>query len=963
MPLRSYHSFLLLILLFVMQVIPASGQMLDSFDRAMVDSALKMLKLTPEELGFDKSWVEDDTFKIAIVEELLSNPLALPGYVDETMAMLDSNVLRPFDLLTFVSEQLAVDPNKKPLKPPKPIDIEFNTDDPFKLWITALEQAEPYRRNFYAELDSLELHDLIMAAPTMWGDDDDSTNEERVGSWQREFNVPVDTSREVNSDRLLDIIKQLDMDELFKAGLIVVPTAQKMARGFGQSRDGWLEKQPLTEPIEGVIGSVLLYQETEWGKFIVGGSDDNIYTGDFALIIDVGGDDIYRGRVAGAIGEIGHPYSLLVDLQGDDVYDSKKFDVSQGAGFLGIGVLVDRDGNDNYRSHHYAQGAGFFGIGILADHTGNDDRRGGYFIQGAGHCGFGMLIDDGDEGDDRYQAFTFAQGFASTFGYGLLYESGGDDNYRTGAEYYHAPLLPHDYRSFSGGFGMGWRPRAGGGIGVLYDKGDGNDFYGAEVMSFGSSYWYSLGILVDGGGNDHYTLAQYGLGSGIHLSVGALYDISGDDQYRSRNGVVGATPHDLSVGMMVDGSGDDYYIVGDGWGGSLTNSFGLFIDRLGNDTYATRGTGHSLGSVRWARGFAGVAMFLDLEGDDVYPAGLAAKDSSTWIQTGWGIGMDLPRDIIASESEEEISEITLTAEDSARSVEEIFKDASSWEVGNAKETVRRGRKALLAKGMEAVNWVLENKLGTKDGLEHRPINDLFKSMPDSVTPRLIELFPTLEEEQPIKNVCAWLADLKCEEAVDPMLELLGKKSDMAKKVRRSVISALGGIGDKKAAKPISKFVTDDMERNRLASLNALSKLKDSTTITTIIKGLDDPMFTVRSAAMGAVIVFSVDAVPLLIDFITDGDSHYPELGIKSLKNIVINFEEDLTAEQMRVRYDIVNLLEESLSNSDEHVRAEAVSGLYRIGKEATRQLVDSRMESEYSPVVLSAYEQVKKSVE
>jgi len=84
--------------------------------------------------------------------------------------------------------------------------------------------------------------------------------------------------------------------------------------------------------------------------------------------------------------------------------------------------------------------------------------------------------------------------------------------------------------------------------------------------------------------------------------------------------------------------------------------------------------------------------------------------------------------------------------------------------------------------------------------------------------------------------------------------------------------------------------------------------------------------------------------------------------VKALKNIVIRFDDELTPEQMRVRYDVVLLLEESLSSSDEHVRAEAVSGLYRIGKDATRQLIVSRMENEYSPVVLAAYEQVKKSV-
>ena len=73
-------------------------------------------------------------------------------------------------------------------------------------------------------------------------------------------------------------------------------------------------------------------------------------------------------------------------------------------------------------------------------------------MQGAGNCGLGILVNDGDPGDDRYLASMWAQGFASTYGYGLIHDNGGDDNYRCGGVYTHAPLLPHDNRSFSQGF-------------------------------------------------------------------------------------------------------------------------------------------------------------------------------------------------------------------------------------------------------------------------------------------------------------------------------------------------------------------------------------------------------------------------------------------------------------------------------------------------------------------------------
>lgn len=937
------------------------SQMLDSLDRVMLDSALAMINLNPFELGFEKTWVEDDTFRLAVVERYLSDPMSFPDYVDETQAAVDSFSRRPLEMLRFISDQLFVDPDAKPTKPPKLTEMAFDSSAPFKLWINAISEAEPLRQKFYSHLDSLDLHDLIMASPPLWSEDDDSIKGLLEGSWQHEFGIEPDTSRKVDGDRLLDIIKKLDINALTRAGMIVLPAAQMTARGIAAETIGLSSIEEGS--VDGVSGDVLYYSDNEWGRFVVGGSGDNIYFGDFTAIIDIGGDDVYRGRCGAAMGVLSQPYSLLIDLAGNDYYDGAGKDINHGAGFFGIGVLIDRGGDDVYRSANYAQGSGLFGIGVLADHGGADDRRGGYFMQGSGHCGIGMLIDDGDEtSDDRYLSSCWAQGFASTFGYGLLFDSGGDDTYRTGGAYLHAPLLPHDYRSFSGGFGMGWRPRAGGGIGVLYDKGEGNDFYDAEVMSFGSSYWYSIGILIDGGGNDYYSLAHYGLGVGIHLSLGALYEMDGDDQYRSRYGVVGGTPHDLSVGMMVDGGGNDNYLVSDGWGASLTNSFGLFIDRLGDDTYGTRG-GTSFGKVRWARGFAGAAIFMDLEGEDVYTSDEVARDSTIWIQSGWGIGIDLERDVVATEREEEVGEITLTAEDSAKTVEELFKDASQWEVGSARESVARARKALLTKGAEAVHYIIDNKLNTRSSLESRLLDQIVNAMPDTAGTLLLAQLPEAaksDDERILINVVGLLGKIKWEPAVDPLLDMVDRKS--VEKARNSIISALGRIGEKRAAVPISRYVDDKQERRRIITINALKSLEDTTTIEAIIKSLDDPMFTVRSAALMTAASFGPPAMPYLKDYLASDKAKYPELGLYAIGRIAQNLSDSTDAASRLLRYEAIRLFEKYLDHDKPQMRAEAVVAIYRNGGEVTRQIVDARMESEYSPVVLAAYRRMQREM-
>lgn len=955
-PFSNYFRTLLIVIILSLNSTPTlQAQMLDSLDRVMIDSSLKLIDLRPEELGFDKLWVDDDTFRLEVVEKYLNEPLNLPDYVDGTISVIDSNYTKSLQLLEFIQKQLKVDlPRKNTFKPGTKVVSAYDPTDPFRCWLKAVESAEPARLAFYKELDSLEKSDLITMAPTLWSEGGDSINALIRGQWYREVGLGVDTSRKITTDRMLDIIKKLDMEAMLEAAKIVVPACQMTADGIAGNPP---KLSPLPGKMKGVTGDVLLYSQTEWGTLIIGGEGDNVYTGDFAAIIDLGGNDVYRGRVGTGFGELHQPYGLLIDLKGNDFYDAAGLSPSQGAGFLGIGVLIDRDGADSYRAGAYAQGAGFFGVGVLIDDgTGADDFRGEYFMQGAGHCGVGLLLECGGD-DERYLGTSWAQGFAGTYGYGLLFDSGGDDNYRCGGAYLHEPLLPHDNRSFSGGFGMGWRPRAGGGIAVLYDRGGGVDFYDAEVMSFGSSYWYSLGILVDDGGNDRYSLAHYGIGAGIHLSLGAFFDKAGDDQYRSRMGVVGGTPHDLSVGLFVDGAGDDSYGTCDGWGGSLTNSFGLFIDRLGNDTYMPRPGGTSLGDVRWARGFGGCAIFLDEEGDDVYPEDSPSADSSMWIQSGWGIGIDMARDIIASEREEPIPEPILTAEDSAKTVEELFTTASGWEVGNAIASVRRARKALMTKGVEAVRWAIENKINTQDGLERRPLEDLIKAFPDSSGPLLIQKLDPANDRYVIGNSAAMLGTIKWKPAVGPLSKLLTVKS--AEKSHNAILGALGEIGDLGATATILKYIDDPRERRRLAALGALKALKDSSAVEEVVGRLNDPMFSVRASAWEATVGYGQKAFEPLKDYLAgENEATGKGLALNALGRIAKSLADSSSAADKSMRRKTMTVIEKYLNDENAHIRSEAVAALYRNSGEKGKWKIDAQMEQETDPVVQAAYERV-----
>ena len=170
------------------------------------------------------------------------------------------------------------------------------------------------------------------------------------------------------------------------------------------------------------------------------------------LLMDVGGDDVYRGKTsaqgAGHVGGIG----VLRDLGGgDDRYLAIRN--SQGFGLVGVlGLLHDDGGSDRYETYMprpLRPDAQFQadGSGGVVDDTGVCDGM-SRMVQGTALLGgAGSLLDE--DGADRYagapdgvqdfargvQFFHASQGFGCSGGYGSLRDEGGDhDVYRNGPE-------------------------------------------------------------------------------------------------------------------------------------------------------------------------------------------------------------------------------------------------------------------------------------------------------------------------------------------------------------------------------------------------------------------------------------------------------------------------------------------------------------------------------------------------
>jgi hypothetical protein len=264
----------------------------------------------------------------------------------------------------------------------------------------------------------------------------------------------------------------------------------------------------------------------------------------FGVVLDLSGTDRYDVGLSGQACSQGcglFGVGVLIDREGMDTYLAS--DLAQGASFMGIGILWDVSGDDRYEGDGYLQGSGAYGLSSLIDQEGDDKYRSRIFSQGFGLTGgLGVLIDrkgndrytaTGDafetkqagfsqgmgvgfrrlspggmgilfdmEGQDIYQARDFSQGGGYFFGLGLLFDGGGNDRY------------------LSNHYGQGHAAHSA--VGILVDR-EGDDIYRCKSGACQGGAWdKSVGWLVDEGGRDGFDCDGMGQGAAAHRSFATL---------------------------------------------------------------------------------------------------------------------------------------------------------------------------------------------------------------------------------------------------------------------------------------------------------------------------------------------------------------------------------------------------------------------------------------------------------
>jgi hypothetical protein len=915
-------------------------QTLDSVSLSYIRNGLKILGIKEKELGYEKRWATDTLYRLFIIDSLFAKPLATPKYLDKNVSFLKTNNDSLLKTYIFLLDQLKrkgflgfnykeeiakikKEIKKQQKKIPK---VAFSGDEHFYYLIASFLTGDNYFKKAFSRLKKEEIEILLGEIPYLFSDEESEMDEYLRGGLLKEYNIFYDTTKKIELETLFGILRKIDLQEIYRANLAYLLGIEDFLKGI---KNFVWEKDFEEIEIAGI--SVAL-----------GGKANNFYKKDYRIIIDFGGDDYYQVKNRGIILE--NFSSLIIDLAGNDYYQNENSLFTFGSGICGSSFLFDFKGNDSYLGGDFSLGSGVLGLGLLYDFEGDDYYSGKTFAGGSGFFGFGLLFDF--SGNDHYRIFNFGEGFGSTFGFGLLFDREGNDCYYAGGKYLHLPLLPEDYRSFAQGFAIGFRPDVSGGIGLLCDLA-GNDFYNGDVFCQGCGYWYSLGMLFDENGNDKYYATEYAQGAGIHLAIGILVDKAGDDLYYSRLGPSQGEGHDLAVGILIDEDGDDFYYASGGQGIGLTNSFGLLLDKNGNDLYFNKEEKFGQGFANQARGFGGVGLFIDLKGNDLYGEKGMGKDRSTWLAGSYAYGIDE----IKEKEEKPEKKDTLKENLEKMAVAEVFKYASKWEVGSAKEIVREARKELIKRREEAINYLVKEKLATKNSLELRAIEEIACSLPSLIKPHLIDSINS-NNHQTRANVIYLLGKIKAKEAVPLLIKALKDKRNKP----RWILNAFSEIGDTSVFWEVVKYLNVADEPTRIYACYTLGKLKDKRGINYLISKLNDPIFTVRQSAEIALSEIGVPALTSLLENLKQTKKEDLKASLlRTINRIIPQLD---TLKNLSERVTVKNLLLSYLNNENLVLKSLAIDGLSLFNEKEIKEILKQKIPFEKEPLILRKLKEV-----
>ncbi len=404
--------------------------------------------------------------------------------------------------------------------------------------------------------------------------------------------------------RLCDLLEKADRSGFYDAADALVPLADpKLLDQLAKlPEEGDVQ-------VEGVQGTVLRRIFTSAGTILVGGRGRNVYEldklSDVCAVIDLGGDnEYYEGSC-----NFNRPVLVILDLAGNNTFRGTQPGI-QGGAVLGVSMLLDRQGNGSYQARDVAQGSALGGIGVLITGGGSHTYRGLRRVQGAALGGLGLLLArSGKDDKDDFHAAMWGQGFGHPLGFGVLDDLGGGNHFYLGGMWRDSYPETPGYEGWGQGVGAGIRQSADGGIGVLLDGG-GDNVYEYDYIAHGGGYWLGLGfardfgsnnrclgatlLAYDGGPRTQTRFQRFACGFGCHYSLGFCFDDAGNNSYDGTIMGLGMG-WDCSVGVLCDFAGNNHFLATGGLtqGTGAQASLGVLFNYKGGNVYEGYGQGYA----------------------------------------------------------------------------------------------------------------------------------------------------------------------------------------------------------------------------------------------------------------------------------------------------------------------------------------------------------------------------------
>lgn len=711
----------------------------------------------------DKEDFSNHKLLIGQVKESLLNPLGTINFSDKLKELRNANFP---EVLSFLFKTL----NDK-VSAGKEI---VNSADYFEELCRVIKQNKRDRDNIISVLNEKEKDYIKSNVPEVLfnpGENSDSARDVFM------FNQIRDSGL-IKTDKVINLLSRIDRDKYYNNLLYDAYLFNNLYK-YVKDNPGFFRGLKYevynSEKLKGSF-SILKYSGL---NIVIGNKGRNVYRGDFDIIVDLGGNDIY---------ELDAGQCWIADLSGDDYYDGLS-DFSVAGSIFSSSFILDAKGNDIYKGSNVSLGSAIAGISALIDLEGDDYYTGNFLTCGSGLFGVGLLYDY--EGNDTYSSMGYSQGFGMTQGIGMILDTKGNDNYIIKSQVLDVTRYEDHFESMSQGFGLGFRPDYAGGIGILLDC-RGNDLYSTDVFGQGGAYWFSSGYLIDLEGNDRYNSYQYSQGAGIHYASGFLIDDSGDDNYNS-NGVSQGCGHDYGFGLLLDSHGNDNYSSYSlSQGAGNINGIGILVDLEGKDGYLNKQPYTSRGYGNARRESVSLGLFIDASGEDYYSK--EGPDSSFITQSDYGVFADLS---MADEvSKDKAKEFIVPFIEKEYTADELFLMAKTIEPRYT-EWQKTGYKRLITECIQYSD-VLLKYIDTDDARTRLVLFNLISrtgnTLSDKLADRVPEIIKSDLSDIQKENILSFICSLIGENGNNVYTKLLLSLTDYKSiKVKSSAVNALGKI--------------------------------------------------------------------------------------------------------------------------------------------------------------------------